>query len=164
MKRIALLTISLLLLIYVNACTGYKPIYSASNFKFKIVDHSIEGNKKLGNKIYSQFYNFFKSNKNNQDAKVVHLTIEVLDNKDPTVKNSAGKILEYRIVMSTNIILKDFFTNDEVLNHNIISYSSYKVQDQYSETIKLENRTIDNLLNKTYQDLLIKISETILTK
>ena len=164
MKKIIYFIISLFLLININACVGYERIYSPSQFKLEIADHKIKGNKKLGNKIYSQFYNFFKSNKNNQDAKVVHLTIEVLDNKDPTVKNSAGKILEYRIVMSTNIILKDFFTNDEVLNHNIISYSSYKVQDQYSETIKLENRTIDNLLNKTYQDLLIKISETILTK
>ena len=36
------------------------------------------------------------------------------------------------------------------------SSSVYKVQDQYSETIKLENQTIENLINKTYQDLLIK--------
>ena len=63
--------------------------------------------------------------------------------------------------METNIILKDFYNNNEILNHKIISYSSYKVQDEYSETKKLENKTIDNLLDKTYEDLLIKISETI---
>ena len=46
----------------------------------------------------------------------------------------------------------------------LLSSSSYKVQDQHSETIKLENRTIENLINKTYQDLLIKLSENILSK
>ena len=51
-----------------------------------------------------------------------------------------------------------------ILNHKIISYSSYKVQDEYSETKKLENKTIDNLLDKTYEDLLIKMSENMLTQ
>ena len=40
--------------------------------------------------------------------------------------------------------------------------SSYKVQDQHSETVKLENQTIENLINTTCQDLLIKLSENLL--
>ena len=81
--------------------------------------------------------------------------------KKPTVKNSAGKILEYKIVIKTNMILKDFLTNKEILNYSLNSSSSYKVQDKYSETKKTENRIIDNLINKTYQDLLIKMSEIV---
>ena len=46
--------------------------------------------------------------------------------------------------------------------HNFNSFSSYKVQDQYSETIKLENKATDNLVDETYQDLLIKLSESLL--
>ena len=161
MKKITYFVISLLLLINTIGCTGYEPIFSSVKFQLEIADHKIKGNKILGNKIYSQFNNFFKNKENNPDAKIVHLTIEVLNSKNPTAKNSAGKILEYRIVMETNIILKDFYNNNEILNHKIISYSSYKVQDEYSETKKLENKTIDNLLDKTYEDLLIKISETI---
>ena len=164
MKKIIYFIISLLLLININACAGYKPIFSSTNLQFEIVDHSIKGNKKLGNKIYSQIYRSFKSNKNDSNAKTIHITIEIVKDKNPTVKNSAGKILEYKVAINTNIILKDFLTNHEILNYNVSASSSYKVQDKYSETIKLENKTINDLVNKIYQDLLIKMSETILTK
>ena len=164
MKKIIYFIISLLLLININACAGYKPIFSSTNLQFEIVDHSIKGNKKLGNKIYSQIYRSFKSNKNDSNAKTIHITIEIVKDKNPTVKNSAGKILEYKVAINTNIILKDFLTNHEILNYNISASSSYTVQDKYSETIKLENKTINDLINKIYQDLLIKMSETILTK
>ena len=35
----------------------------------------------------------------------------------------------------------------------------YKVQDEHSDTLKLENQNINNLIEKTYQDALIKISQ-----
>jgi hypothetical protein len=164
MKKIIYLIISIILLIYVNGCTGYKPIYSSSNFQFEITDHSIKGNKKLGNKIYSKLYRLFKSNKDNLAARSVHITIEAIDSKSATVKNSAGKILEYKVVLTTNVILKDFLTNDEILNHNVILSSAYKIQDEHSDTKQLESRTIENLVNKTHQDLLIKISEIALNE
>ena len=79
-------------------------------------------------------------------------------------KNSAGKILEYKISLNTNIIIKDYLTNDKILNHSFTYSSSYKVQDQHSETIKLENTTIKNLINKTGDDLIIKISGSLVEK
>ena len=164
MKKIIYFVISLFLLASINACTGYKPIFSSTELQLEIVDHTIKGNKELGNKIYSQLYRLFKSKKNNSNAKTINITIEVLKNRDATVKNSAGKILEYKITVGTNIILIDFLTNDEILNYNVSSSSSYKVQDQYYETQKTETKIIDNLIDKTYQDLLVKMSEVILTK
>ena len=164
MKKIIFLIISLFLLIYINACTGYKPIFSSSNFEFKIADYSINGNKKLGNKIYSKLLNISKVNKNNPDAQSVRVSIHTSMDKLATVKNSSGKTLEYKINLNTNIIIYNFLTNEEVLNQNFNYYSSYKVQDQHSETLKLENQVIENLVNTTYQNTLIKISESFTTK
>ena len=60
--------------------------------------------------------------------------------------------------MRTIIIIKDYLTEKTILNQ-IFNYSiSYKVQDEHSETLKLENKNIENLVDKTYQDALIKIS------
>ena len=87
---------------------------------------------------------------------------QVLKEKNPIVKDSAGKILEYKITIKTNIILKDFLTNEEILNYNTSLSSSYKVKDKYSETKKIEVKTIENLVNKIYQDLIIKMSEIML--
>ena len=44
----------ILLIFFTSACTGYKPIFGASQVEFEVASHSIEGNKKLGNQIYSQ--------------------------------------------------------------------------------------------------------------
>ena len=164
MKKITYLIISLILLIFINACSGYKPIFGTSNLQFEIVDHSIIGDKKLGNQIYSKLYNLSNSNKNNPEAQNIHISIEVLKDKIPTVKNSTGKILEYEINLDTNIIIKDFLTEQSILNQSFNYSIPYKVQDAHSDTLKLENKNIDNLIDKTYQDALVQISEVITSR
>ena len=163
MKKITYLIISIIFLIFINACAGYKSIYT-TNLQFKIVDYSIKSNNKFGRQIYYKLYNLSKSSQNNAEAQSIIITIDTTKEKDATAKDSTGKILEYRITLTSNIIIKDYSTNDEVLNQNFSYSSMYKAQDLYSETIKLENKLIKDLINKTYQDLLIKMSQIIQTK
>ena len=158
MKKITYLTISFILLIGINACAGYKPIFSTSSLQFKISDYSIKGDKSLGKKIYTKLYNLSQPNKNKTAVKNIAISIEVSKDKIAEVKNSAGKILEYKISLNTNIEIKDYFTNDQILSHNFNYSSSYKTQDQFSDSLRLENKTIENLLDKTYQDLLIEMT------
>ena len=161
MKKISYLLITLVLLINITACAGYKPIFNTANLKFKISDYSVEGDKKIGNKIYSKLHNLSKVNKDNNEAKNIELIINILKGRNATTKDKGGKILAYKINLSTTIILKDFYSGNEVLNE-IFSYSaSFNVQDQYSETLKLENKSIENLIDKTYKEFLIKLSEGI---
>ena len=164
MKKITCLSIAFLLLIYMNACTGYKPIFSSSNLQFKINNYSIKGNKKLGNQIYSKLYILSKSNNDDLNARNINITINLLKNKSGTAKNSTGKIIEYKISLDTNIVVNDPLSNNEIINYQSTSSSSYKVQDQHSETLKLENKAIENLIGEVYQDLLIKMSENITTQ
>ena len=164
MKKLGSLIILFVLLIYINACAGYKPIFGSSNLQFEIADHSIEGDKKLGNQIYSKLYNLSKSNKNNEDTTSLDITIKVLKQKNATIKNTAGKILEYKVNLNTKFIVKNHLTNEKILDKNYDLSSSYKVHDLYSETIKLEKKLIENLINKTYQELMIALSENILIK
>ena len=162
MKKVFYLLTTFILLIYVESCTGYKPIFSSPNLEFKITDYSISGNKELGNQIYSKLYSLSRSTKNTLETKNIYILINASQNKNATAKSSSGKILGYRINLFTTIAIKDSMTENEILN-NIFSFSStYKVQDQFSETIKLENQTIENLIEKTYQSLLIKLSENLL--
>ena len=160
MKKIAYLIISIIFLNFISACAGYKPIYT-TNLQFEIADYSIKTNKELGRQIYSKLYNLSKSNKKNSETKSITVVIDVTKNKTATVKDSAGKVLEYKILLSGSIIIDDYLTNDKILNQSFSLSSVYKVQDQYSETIKLENKIIEDLINKIYQNLLIKLSESI---
>ena len=165
MKKITYPIISIIVLIFINACAGYKPIYTTdSQLQFRIADYSIKSNKKLGKQIYSKLYNLSKLSENDPEVINVNITVDTTKDKKATVKDSTGKILEYRIILNCNIMINNYLTNEEIINQNFSYSSTYKVQDQYSETIIQENNSIENLINKIYQNLIIKMSETMLTQ
>ena len=161
MKKTIYFIFSFVLLILINECTGYKPIFSSSNLQFKIADYTIEGNKVLGKKIYAKLYSISQSSENDQNARSVDFFINVSKDKNASVKNSAGKILEYKITLNSEIKVKDFITDDQILNQTFTFSLTYDVQNQQSDTVKLENRSIEAMIDKTYQELLIKLSQSI---
>ena len=161
-KKISLIFLSIFFILS-NGCAGYKPIYSNSNLEFKIVDYTIKGDKRLGNKIYSKLYNLSRTKKNLDSDKSIILLIDTSLNKNETSKDSSGKVLEYKLTLIAKIEILDFLSNDRILNQAFVSSLSYKVQSQYSETIKLENSSIEDLIDKTYKDLLVKLTQNINT-
>ena len=164
MKKIAYPIFSFILLIFINGCVGYEPIFGSTNLQFKIENHSIKGNKILGNKIYSKLYSLSKSRKDDQNTRSIDLAIKVSKVKNATAKDSAGKILQYKITLNTDVEVTDFITRDKILNQIFVSSLTYGVQNKYSDTVNLENQTIENLLNKTYQELVIKLAQNIRLK
>tara|TARA_B100000029_G_C17429353_1_gene907294 strand:+ start:86 stop:580 length:495 start_codon:yes stop_codon:yes gene_type:complete len=161
MKKIYCLIVLLLFFIFNSGCAGYKPIFGSSNLDFEIDEFSLEGDKKIGNKIYSNLYNLSKSSNDIKNSKSLKLLIDSSKRKESTSKNSSGKILEYRITVSIKIKITDNLTEDQILNQTFTSSTTYKVQDQYSDTVKLETQSTENLILKIYQDLLIRLSENI---
>ena len=161
MKKIAYPIFSFILLLFINGCAGYEPIFGSTNLQFEIADYSIEGNKILGNKIYSKLYSLSKSKKDDQNLRRVDLVIKVSKDKNVTTKDSAGKILQYKITLNTDIKVTDFITKDKILNQIFVSSLTYKVQDKYSDTVDLENRSIEDLLNKTYQELVTRLTQNL---
>ena len=161
MKKVIYPIFSFILLLFINGCAGYEPIFGSTNLQFEIADYSIEGNKILGNKIYSKLYSLSKSKKDDQNLRRVDLVIKVSKDKNVTTKDSAGKILQYKITLNTDIKVTDFITKDKILNQIFVSSLTYKVQDKYSDTVDLENRSIEDLLNKTYQELVTRLTQNL---
>jgi len=150
----------LIILFSLNACSGYKPIFSSSNLDFSITEYKINGNKRLGKQLYSKLYNLSKSKKINKDNNI-KLLIDISSQKNETSKDSSGKVLEYKITLNAKIKITDSSNNNIILDEVFTESLSYKVQSQYSETLKLESTSIENLINQTYQDLLIKFAQNI---
>jgi len=161
MKKVIYPIFSFILLLFINGCAGYEPIFGSTNLQFEIADYSIEGNKILGNKIYSKLYSLSKSKKDDQNLRRVDLVIKVSKDKNVTTKDSAGKILQYKITLNTDIKVTDFITKDKILNQIFVSSLTYKVQDKYSDTVDLENRSIEDLLNKAYQELVTRLAQNL---
>ena len=160
MKKITHSVFLISLIVFVYSCAGYEAIYK-KNIKFEIAEYSLAGDKNLANRIYFKLKNLSKAKQSESDAKSIDLLIKVVKTKNSTVKNTAGKILEYKINLNSLIVVKDFLTEKEILNKNFSYSTSYKVQDQNFETIQLENKSLDNLIDITYQDLLIELSQTL---
>ncbi len=152
---------AVIFLVILTSCAGYEPIFSTSKIGFKIADYSISGDNKIGNQLYVKLNDISKSSQNNSSARKIYILIKASKNKKPTAKNNAGKILGYNISITSKIIIKDLATGKEIINKNLSFSSTYAVQDQFSETLKLENRVQENLIDKIYQDLLIEIAENI---
>ena len=161
MKKIFYFACSITLLLIISGCVGYEPIFGSKNLKFKITNYNIEGNKMLGNKIYAQLLDLSNLEKNEPDSKGIDLYINVTKNKTPASKNTEGKIIEYQLILNVEIIIDDTLTETKLLSQTFTSSSKYKVQDQYSETVNLENQITENLINNIYQDLLITLSTNL---
>ena len=150
----------LIVLLSLSGCSGYKPIFSSNNLDFTITEYTINGNKSLGKQLYSKLYNLSKSKKIDKDRNII-LLIDMSSNKNETSKDSSGKVLEYKITLNTKIKIRDSSNNNIILDEVFIRSSSYKVQSQYSETLKLENTSTENLINQAYQDILMKFAQNI---
>ena len=157
MKKILNSAYIIILLIFISGCSGYEPIFNTKDLKFKIMDYSLEGDKILANKIYSKLYNISNASADEPNTRRFKFLINVAKNKKTTSKDSTGKALKYKIELTTKIEITDISNNKVILNESFSSSSSYGAQDQYSGDIKQENIVIKNLINKTFEDLVLKI-------
>ena len=164
MKKILYPIFIMAAFILISSCAGYKPVFSTTNIQFKIVDKEIKGDTSLGNRLYSKLNILSKSKNNEQKIKNIVLMLNVKKTKSPTSKDSSGKILEYKINLNTNVEAKDYLTDKSILKQNFNSSLNYKVQSKYSDTLTLEEKTIDDLIDKTYQDILFNLSKNIIVK
>ena len=160
MKKNYSLILSLFLIIFVNGCAGYKPLFNSSSLMINIKKHTIEGDQDLGKRIYLKLENLLKS-KNKKDKKNINLFLDISKNKQPTIKDKSGKITEYKITLNTIIIVKKYETEKLILNKNISNSINYRVQDQYSKSMIKENKAIEDLINQTYQEVLVILIQNI---
>jgi|TARA_B110000263_G_C15210238_1_gene464851 hypothetical protein len=154
-------TISLfILIIFINGCAGYKTIFNSTSLMLEIKNYEIEGDKKLGKRMYMKLSNSLKT-QSEGNKKKIDLLIDMTKKTEDTIKSQSGKILEQKITLNTILNVKNYETGNLILNKTYTNSLSYKIQDQYSETISAKNKAIDNLINQTYQEFLITLIQNI---
>jgi len=164
MKKIKKFIISIILLSLINGCAGYEPIFGSKKFQFTITDHTIEGDQVLGNKFYSKLKGISDANKNNYEARSLRFLINISKEKVAVSKDSSGKVLQYKIILNSKVEVKDTSLNNIILNQTYNNSLTYKSQTQYLDTLKLEKRSIETLINNTYQELTIQLSQLLASK
>ena len=82
--------------------------------------------------------------------------------KNDLLRRGMRRWSQYKITLDTKIVVNDFKENNKIFSQDFIYSTIYKVQDQISDTKTTEKAAIENLINRTYQDLLIKLSQNII--
>ena len=124
-KNFYILSIIFLLL---TGCAGYEPIFGSKNLDFKISNYTIEGDEKLGNKIYSKLHSLTKKNNEGPDTKSIDVLINITKDKVATAKDSAGKILEYKITLYSIIDIKNYLTEEKFFSKKTLQSEDFDIK------------------------------------
>ena len=161
MKKNIKIIYLILILNLIYSCAGYEPIFKSSSLNFKIEEYKLEGDKDTANKIYSSLKRAENYKANNNDATLINFFITTSKTNTATIKDSTGKIKEYKITLKAKIKVSEYLGDNILINETFEKSSSYKVQDNYSDTVTLENKSLQNLTDTIFQNLLNKLSVKI---
>ena len=71
-------------------------------------------------------------------------------------------IFIYLISSSTSYAIQQPKFKNLIVHKDPIKHKEIAFNNLYNETINLENNSMENLINNTYQDIVIKLSENII--
>jgi len=145
----------------VYGCVGYEPIFNTSSLNFKIEEYKIEGDKMTANKIYTSLKRTENYELTENQPLAINFSINTSKTKVETIKDKTGKIKEYKIILKAKVEATEYLSENILLNEIFEASSSYKVQDNYSETVLSENKSIEGLTEAIFQNIFSKLSVKI---
>ena len=129
----------ILFLSLLSSC-GYQSLLNENSKNFGIKSFNIEGNKRLAQILKNNFVR--PRNKSNN----LILDINARKNRSIAHKDSTGKIIEYNLKISFNLIATESVSRKKVLSKTFSLNSNYKASDLYMDTINREKKIINELV------------------
>ena len=142
MKKISYLLISLVLLINITTCAGYKPIFSSKNTNFAIAEIVTSGDNKL-NKILNNRLNIYK---NSKAKKKYYLNINTNVEKKISSKDSKGNPKTFQLKVITKANIRDEKDNNK--EKIFIKTVNYNNNDNKLDLKKYERQSSESLVEK----------------
>ena len=135
--------IIIFLLFFQTGC-GYKIVNNLDNFKFKIIDYKLTGEKKINDLLEKNFRRFEDHDSQPISNFIVHANSTI--DKDISSKNSSGEALSYDLKIT---IIIEIYENNNLLNKTKFSEKiSYDNLDSKFELKQYENILIQDLTDQ----------------
>jgi hypothetical protein len=141
----------ILFLSFLSSC-GYQSLLNENSKKFGIKSFNIEGNKRLAQILKNNLV----SSKNKSNNLI--LDINARKNRSIVHKDSTGKITEYNLQISFDLIATESVSRREVLSKTFTLGGNYKAADLYSDTLNREKKIINELIEVIAAQILIDLS------
>lgn len=138
----------LILLIFICASCGYKPIYTKNdqlNLEFKKI--ILNGDKKINRQIINSID--LKENTSSDLELIISTNYKI----EETSKNTKGQIATYRSIIDTQLIIKKEKTI--LKQENFSNEFSYNNKDNKFELLKYQNDIRNNLINELIGEIIL---------
>ena len=143
--------ISILLFFILTSC-GYSPIFSAKSTNFKILNLSLEGNKKINRIIDNKLKNY----KKNQKAERIYVVkINSKKNKKIISKDTKGNPDKFNLELLVSIEVENQDNNKN--KKNFIKNISYNNLSNKFELSEYENNIEESLALNISEEIIIYI-------
>ena len=142
--------IILIFLFFFQVSCGYKIVNKLDNFKFKIINYKLTGEKKINNILEKNFKRFKNNDAISTSDFIIHANNKI--DRSITSKNTSGEALSYNLKISINIkIYEDGNQLNEITFNESTSYDNL---DSKFELKQYENILIQDLTDQ----MVIKIN------
>ena len=141
----------ILFLSFLSSC-GYQSLLNENSKKFGIKSFNIEGNKRLAQILKNNLVS--SRNKSNN----LILDINARKNRSITHKDSTGKIIEYNLKISFDLTATESVSQKKVLSKTFTLDRNYKASNLYIDTINIEKKIINELIESIATQILTTLS------
>ena len=143
----------LLFLSFLSSC-GYQSLLNENSKKISIKSFNIEGNKKLAQILKNNLVSSRSRDKSN------NLTLDINARKNRSIvhKDSTGKIIEYNLRISFDLTATESVSQKKVLSKTFTLDRNYKASNLYIDTINIEKKIINELIESIATQILTTLS------
>ena len=143
----------ILFLIFLSSC-GYQSLLNENSKKFGIKSFNIEGNKRLAQILKNNLVSSKSRDKSN------NLTLDINARKNRSIihKDSTGKIIEYNLKISFDLTATESVSQKKVLSKTFTLDRNYKASNLYIDTINIEKKIINELIESIATQILTTLS------
>ena len=143
----------ILFLSFLSSC-GYQSLLNENSKKISIKSFNIEGNKKLAQILKNNLVSSRSRDKSN------NLTLDINARKNRSIvhKDSTGKIIEYNLRISFDLTATESVSQKKVLSKTFTLDRNYKASNLYIDTINIEKKIINELIESIATQILTTLS------
>ncbi len=147
MKKIFIIIVLLIL----NNCAGYEPIFSSKDVNFYIGEITIKEDNKLIRNIVKNLKPYTIKN----DKRRINLELNLDIKEAITLKDSKGNTVSEEMGIALEV--KTILENNDQIKFNFSEKFTFNNQSNKFELNQYKKRMQINLVEKIYQDLIIRL-------
>ena len=153
MKNPRFIYLSFVLIFFsiITSC-GYQPMLNENYKKFNIKVFNIDGDQRIGQILRN---NIAHNIQKKSDGLVLNVLAK--KNKGVTNKSSTGKILEYSLNISFDLIAYKSPGRKIILEKTFSQSRNYKASDLYSNTLNAERKITDEMIESLANEIITNI-------